>query len=142
MDLAEWITIAVALSLGLASLGGLYRAGRRQAVLQGRLAEADRQIALLQQSVTGLTAGAVGMDRRIRRLEAQERVLSERQQAFENQQAAEQPYSQAIRLVQQGSSVQRLVEELDLSESEALLISRLHGDPEAAGGPRLNADSG
>ncbi len=95
--------------------------------LEARLDTLAQRQELAQQSISGLTAGAVGMDRRLRRVEATEKWLSDRQETIENQQAAEQPYSQAIRLVQQGASVRRLVEELALSESEAELLVRLHG---------------
>ena len=87
----------------------------------------ERQLELLQQSISGLTAGAVGVDRRMVRLEAREKALTERQETYENQQLDEQPYGQAIRLVHQGAGVHRLVDELDLSEGEAKLIVRLHG---------------
>ncbi|RMG35987.1 MAG: DUF2802 domain-containing protein [Gammaproteobacteria bacterium] len=107
---------------------------RRHAALERALASVSQQLAelvqqqtLAQQSINGLTAGAVGVDRRLRRVEATEKLLSERQETIENQQAAEQPYSHAIRLVQQGATARRLVEELSLSESEADLLVRLHG---------------
>lgn len=91
------------------------------------LAELTHQLNLHSQSIRGLTLGAVGVDRRLRRTEATDKLLSDRQETFENQQMAEQPYGHAIRLVHQGASMQRLVEELGISESEADLIVRLHG---------------
>ncbi len=94
---------------------------------KARIDHLEQQLELVRQSISGLTAGAVGMDRRVHRLEKREKALSERQESFEIQQADEQPYGQAIRLVQQGAGVGRLVSELDLSESEADLIVRLHG---------------
>jgi len=118
---------AAALALAVLALLGWYLGSRRQADLERALAATERRLELLQQAITGLTAGAVGLDKRMRVLEAQERVLSERQQTIENQQAPEQPYSEAIRLVHQGAGVRRLMEELQLSESEAELITRLHG---------------
>ncbi len=124
----------IAMGVAAAALGAavLARRGRARlaselAALRERLEESERQQALMQQSISGLTAGAVGMDRRMRRVEATEKWLSERQETMENQQAAEQPYHQAIRLVQQGATARRLVEELSLSESEADLLVRLHG---------------
>jgi hypothetical protein len=127
------LTLAgISLLLAVLALGYALRLRKRfselQAAQQGLLA----QLQLQQQSISGLTAGAVGMDRRLRRSEATEKVLTERQQTIENQQTAEQPYGHAIRLVQQGASVQRLVEELALSESEADLIVRLHSLRETA----------
>lgn len=94
---------------------------------QRRLDELQQRLVLQQQSISGLTAGALGMDKRLRRTEASERLIIDRQEVIESQQAAEQPYSHAIRLVQQGASARRLMEELSLSESEADLLVRLHG---------------
>lgn len=94
--------------------------------------ELNQQLELVRQSISGLTAGAAGMDRRMRRLEDREKVLSERQETYEIQQADDQPYGQAIRLVQQGAGVRRLTEELDLGEGEAELIVRLHGQRDSA----------
>ncbi len=118
---------AAALGAAVLALRGRARLAAELAALRERLEESERQQVLMQQSISGLTAGAVGMDRRMRRVEATEKWLSERQETMENQQAAEQPYHQAIRLVQQGATARRLVEELSLSESEADLLVRLHG---------------
>lgn len=118
---------AAALGVAVLALRGKARLASELAALRERLEESERRQALMQQSISGLTAGAVGMDRRMRRVEATEKWLSERQETMENQQAAEQPYHQAIRLVQQGATARRLVEELSLSESEADLLVRLHG---------------
>jgi len=124
LDMALALTAsAVALAAGVSA----WRLHGRVQQLQQQLQTLARQQQLQQQSISGLTAGAVGMDRRLRRTEATEKLLNDRQETIENQQSAEQPYSHAIRLVQQGASVQRLVEELSLSESEADLIVRLHG---------------
>jgi hypothetical protein len=121
--------------LGLAALLAGLSAWRNRRALDAARAETSalqRELQLLQQSVSGLTAGALGLDRRLDRLAARERVLAERQETYEIQQADEQPYSHAIRLVQQGASVNRLVQELELSESEASLIVRLHGQRDSA----------
>lgn len=100
---------------------------RQRRRLAEQLEQLSRKLDIFQQSLHALTASAAGADKRMFRLEAQERLLSERQETIENQRLAEQPYAQAIRLVQQGAGVRRLMEELELSESEAELIFRLHG---------------
>lgn len=92
-----------------------------------RLAAAEKALTFNQQSIAGLTSGAVGVDNRLRLIEAREKVLTERQDTFENQQVGDEPYGNAIRLVQQGATAARLVDELEISESEANLIVRLHG---------------
>lgn len=130
----ELVIGSAGLAVGLVSLVTILVIRRRNAALEQELGQVAQRLAAIeaeqrfaQQSISGLTAGAVGIDRRLRRVEATEKMLSERQETIENQQAAEQPYSHAIRLVQQGATARRLVEELSLSESEADLLVRLHG---------------
>ncbi len=122
------VTIAgVALLAALIGWIGVAWLNRCLSVERARADDLQRQLELVRQSISGLTAGAVGMDRRVQRVETREKVLSERQETYENQQSDDQPYGHAIRLVQHGASVNRLVDELDLSASEAELIVRLHG---------------
>ena len=126
------VVAAVALLLGLTACAAALRLARRLGTQRLHAADLQQQLELVRQSISGLTAGAVGVDRRMQRLESREKTLSERQETYENQQADEQPYGQAIRLVQQGAGVIRLVDELGLSESEADLIVRLHGQRDTA----------
>jgi hypothetical protein len=121
-----------ALLFGVAACIGLAVLHHRLVEQTARAAQLQQQMMLVSQSISGLTAGAVGMDRRMRRLQAREKVLTERQETYDIQQADDQPYSHAIRLVQQGAATCRLIEELGLSESEADLILRLHGRRESA----------
>lgn len=129
-----WDLIGFAFSgLLLVALYLLYRwQVHREATLAGLLALGEQRQRLQEQSLSGLTAASAGVDRRLARLEAKGAALSERQDAVESQQAEERPYQHAIRLVRQGASAQRLIEELQLSESEAELIVRLHGAAPAA----------
>jgi len=126
--------VAVAAMLALATAIWLLNSltNRRLAEQRTRANDLQRQLELVRQSISGLTAGAVGVDRRLKSLDTRERLLSERQETYEIQQVDEQPYGQAIRLVQQGASVGRLVSELALSEGEAELIVRLHGQRDTA----------
>jgi hypothetical protein len=136
--MSELSDVAIPVLLGLAALGVVLAgvsAWRNRRALDAARAETavlQRELQLLQQSVSALTAGALGLDRRLDHLAAREQVLAERQETYEIQQAGEQPYSHAIRLVQQGAGVNRLVQELELSESEASLIVRLHGERDSA----------
>ncbi len=130
------ILAGAALLLGLIALFAVIALNRRLRAEKNR-SEAleqnlERQLELVRQSISGLTAGAVGMDKRMQRLEAREKVLAERQETYEIQQVDDPPYGHAIRLVQQGAGVGRLVDELGLSESEAQLITRLHGQRDSA----------
>lgn len=135
LDLAL-ILAGSAFLLGLIALFAVISLNRRLRAEKAR-SEAleqslERQFELVHQSISGLTAGAVGMDKRMQRLEAREKVLTERQETYEIQQVDDPPYGHAIRLVQQGAGIGRLVDELGLSESEAQLIARLHGQRDSA----------
>jgi hypothetical protein len=131
MDILSISTLAIA-ATGIL-LGSLAYAAllRRNRSLVQRLELLETQLALQGQSLAGFATGTQGVDQRLARLEARERVLSERQDVLESEQADERPYNHAIRLVQQGAGIRRLTEELGLSESEADLIVRLHGEPES-----------
>lgn len=124
MSLLEIFVLLLAFAVLVAVVVYQYR---QQRMLAEQVVTLTQRLAIFQQSLHALTAGAVGADKRMFRLEAQERLLNERQETLENQNAGEQPYAQAISLVQQGAGVRRLMEELQLSESEAELIFRLHG---------------
>ena len=127
-----WLLAAAASFFGAVGWVGAASANRRLSEQAEQTSQLRQELELVRQSISGLTAGAVGMDRRMQRLEVREKVLSERQETYEIQQSDEQPYGHAIRLVQQGAGVGRLVDELDLSESEAQLIVRLHGQRDSA----------
>ena len=135
LDLAL-ILAGLAFVIGLVALFTAISSNRRLRAEKSRSEALEqslaRQFELVHQSISGLTAGAVGMDKRMQRLEAREKVLTERQETYEIQQVDDPPYGHAIRLVQQGAGIGRLVDELGLSESEAQLITRLHGQRDSA----------
>lgn len=105
----------------------LIQVRRRQANLRARIDELSYHIQLQAQSINGLAASAIGVDRRLQLAETKSLQLVDRQSLLENREPDERPYDRAIRMVKQGAGVRRLVEELELSESEADLIIRIHG---------------
>jgi hypothetical protein len=120
--------IFAVVALGLVVLAGvMVHQSRQRRAMARQLETLSQKLEIFQQSLHALTASAAGADKRMFRLEAQEKRLSERQETIENQRLSDQPYAQAIHLVQQGAGVRRLMEELQLSQSEAELIFRLHG---------------
>jgi len=113
----------------------LIRVRREQTDLKSQIDELAQPFKLQAQSINAHSACAIGVDRRLQQLEAQSAQLVERQVSIQNRQttmdsrqADERPYDRAIRMVKDGAGVRRLVEELELSESEANLIARMHGD--------------
>jgi predicted membrane metal-binding protein len=107
-------------------------------ILRRKLREQQQQILAMEGKVQALTSSlnalcssAVGVDRRVVRLERTNRDLEHRQETLESQDAPDRPYGEAIQLVQQGAGARRLVEELEMSPSEAELLVALHGHRKA-----------
>lgn len=93
-----------------------------------RIAELGKQVEQLSTTTNVLCASAVGVDKRVIRLERNGRDLIHRQESIEtSQQASDRPYGEAIQMVQKGAGASRLMEELGLSKSEAELLVMLHG---------------
>jgi hypothetical protein len=87
-----------------------------------------REIEIVKQTVSALCSSAVGVDKRVNRLERQGRELEERQENIEHSsQQGEPPYSDAIRMVHAGAGPEQLVSELGISRDAADLIIMIHG---------------
>ncbi len=100
----------------------------RLKLLNQKLSDTESRLNSLSENLNALCSGAVGVDQRVNSLERRGRDLAHRQESMESQQYAERPYAEAIRLVHQGATVERLEEELGLSRSEADLVYMLHGE--------------
>lgn len=98
------------------------------------LEQMKRQVESVSSNLAALCAGAVGVDKRVARLERSGRdlrVWQERVQTHDRDHG-ENSFGQAIRLVRSGATAGKLVEELGLSRNEADLIVMLHGMKEAS----------
>jgi flagellar biosynthesis/type III secretory pathway M-ring protein FliF/YscJ len=101
---------------------------RREQQRQEELAQHKREIETLKQTVGALCSSAVGVDKRVNRLERQGRDLEERQESMEQHtQYGEPPYADAIRMVREGAGPEQLVNELGISRDAADLIIMMHG---------------
>jgi hypothetical protein len=116
-------------TVGLVALTGLlYLALKLRSKNAGLVNELD----LLRHDFNALCAGAVGVDKRVLRLEQRGRDLQQRQDNIEHRQKPTQrPYDAAIHLVQKGADAVNLVEEFGLTRSEADRIVMRHGMREA-----------
>ena len=119
------IIIAIAVLVVLSLLANMWftMALKRQ---RRQLQEAHQKVDELSSTVSGLCSAAVGVDKRVIRLEQKGRDLEHRQESFETQKHSDRPYGEAIQLVHRGATASRLVEELGLSHSEAELVVMLH----------------
>ncbi len=86
------------------------------------------KIAGLQSQLSVLCAGAVGTDDRIHKFEQTLSTLQERHNTLSlGTTSSPQSYEHAIRLARKGVSIDQLIDNCNLSDEEAHLISRLHG---------------
>ncbi len=102
---------------------------RRQ---NNRISEISKQVDQLSSTMNALCSGAVGVDRRVVKLERRGRDLVHRQESIESSYVDDRPYSEAIQMVQKGAKASRLVDELGMSVSEAELLVMLHGVKKAS----------
>ena len=87
----------------------------------------EKSLETLKQTVGALCSSAVGVDRRVNRVERHGRDLEERQVNIESQKNNDPPYADAIRLVKEGADAEHLVKELGLNRGAADLIIMMHG---------------
>lgn len=85
------------------------------------------QITSLQQQLSALCSAAVGSDERIVRFEQALMKIREQQNTMDLGQPQQHSYEHAIRLARKGVDINQLIDNCNLSEEEALLITRLHG---------------
>jgi Na+-transporting NADH:ubiquinone oxidoreductase subunit NqrC len=102
-----------------------------------RLFKANQQqqltIARLQNQVMALTTGAVGLDQRVYKFEQTLGQLREQHHKLDMNVTTTHNYDQAIRLARKGVEINQLIDNCNLSDEEAHLISRLHGGKEKSG---------
>lgn len=90
------------------------------------------KIAGLQNQLSILSAGAVGTDERIIRFEQILSNLKEHQNTLDMGLSPQPGYDHAIRLAKKGFAVNQLIDNCNLSDEEAHLISRIHGADKAS----------
>lgn len=110
-------TAITALLLLAATLFWVLRHNHRQA----------SQIAALQEQLNGLCAAAVGSDERTLQLEQHLHKIREYQNTLDINAGPSRAYEHAIRLARKGGGVAQLIDNCNLSDEEAQLICRLHG---------------
>jgi Na+-transporting NADH:ubiquinone oxidoreductase subunit NqrC len=102
-----------------------------------RLFKANQQqqltIARLQNQVMALTTGAVGLDQRVYKFEQTLGQLREQHHKLDMNVTTTHNYDQAIRLARKGVEINQLIDNCNLSDEEAHLISRLYGGKEKSG---------
>lgn len=121
------ITMMLLTALALITL--IITVGCLRMVKQNRLQ--SEKIAALQNQLAALCAGAVGTDERILRFEKTLSKIKEHQNTLDLSVGNAHSYDHAIRLARKGVSMEQLIDNCNLSDEEAHLISRLHGSEQA-----------
>ena len=119
-----WIGLVMALVTSAAALILLVLLERHR---RTNIAQLERDLETLKQTVGALCSSAVGVDRRVNRIERQGRALEERQDNIVSHQQMDPPYADAIRMVKEGADSEALVKKLGLSHGAADLIIMMHG---------------
>jgi len=96
--------------------------------LEQRVNEVCNKFEVIQNDVSALCAGGLGVDERVGGLERRVRTMVERLDDLEGSDAFEhlQEFQGAIELAQQGAEPSEIVEKCQLTLDEAELLIRLH----------------
>jgi L-asparaginase II len=121
-------TLFIVMAMTIISLLVTYACYRLYKLNQHQTAK----IASLQNQLAVLSAGAVGTDKRIIRFEKTLHQLKEQQHTLDIGMNTQQGYDHAIRLARKGASINQLIDNCNLSDEEAHLISRLHNSDHQA----------
>jgi hypothetical protein len=96
------------------------------------------KIAGLQNQLSILCTGAVGTDARILHFEQALTKLKERQNTLDLGMSSQHSYDHAIRLARKGVGINQIIDNCNLSDEEAHLISRLHGTRDLGSSPEIH----
>jgi K+-transporting ATPase c subunit len=87
----------------------------------------SEQIQAMQNQMSALCAGSAGLDERILRFEQALSKVRDHQHSMDMVANSQSGYDHAIRLARKGADPSQLIQNCNLSDEEAHLISRLHG---------------
>ncbi len=91
----------------------------------------SKKIKAQQNQIAALSAGAVGLDKRVLQFEQALNKMKEHQNTIDVGISPTHNYEQAARLARKGMDSNQLMDNCNLSAEEAHLITRLHGGGEA-----------
>lgn len=119
----------IVFSLFALGLGGLWAWTITQLKYKDRdIANLVQRTEQLQNAFDAMIGAASGSDKRVSLLEKRLQEIGHKQDIMEENQNVARPYDEAIRMVRQGATAERLVHELGLTRSEADLLIMLHGN--------------
>ena len=95
-----------------------------------KVEELESKIIAMQHDVSALCSSGLGVDERVDGTEKRVRSLIERLEELEDNDSSEhlQEFQNAIKLAQEGASVDEIIDKCHLTADEATLLLRLHQD--------------
>ncbi|BDM63826.1 DUF2802 domain-containing protein [Shewanella sp. NFH-SH190041] len=114
-------SVAIASTMGFS----LYRMWQQLRALKVLIREFDRQRELLQQELTELRSGTVGIGRRVLTMEKSLQQQQERIEEQVEQDSGSKLYSRANKMIELGADMEELIRECELPRAEAELLMRL-----------------
>ena len=119
LEWSHWVLIA-SVAILLINLSVFYR-------YSNKLRQEHNELKKLQKDLRALITASVGMGQRMLEVERRHRRLAERQDQLDIYDSANQSYEQAIKMTQNGSGIQDLMDICGMSKTEAELIQMIHG---------------
>ena len=126
------IILLVTTALLSASSFALYVAlGRLKHSTSQQLADYQKRLAAMENQLSAVLDGAVGMGDKMQSLAQQVRSTRDEQLQISQRDLGNLPFNKAVQLVEQGAGVETLVRDCGLSRSEADLVVMMHGKAKA-----------
>ncbi len=119
-----WTLLSAVTVIGL---GGLLISAMSWSRLRKRNERMARRIVQLEQQVRAISAGSIGVGKRLAGVSRELQAAMDRQAELEHRDPGQLPYRQAAKLVGLGAGVEELMESCGLSRGEAELLNLLQG---------------
>ncbi|GAB3029783.1 DUF2802 domain-containing protein [Bowmanella dokdonensis] len=98
--------------------------------LEDKLGSQEEKLLLQQEGLHELRVSSIGMGDRIKGLERELRTLHDKQLELADMDPDTRLYSHAVKRLQQGATVEEVMEECELPRAEAELLFSIHGKNE------------
>ena len=131
METAELAIVMFTLLMLCGSIGVLYRMHTAWRKAFERETERNRLVDECLKELQMLSSSYLGIGKRIDRLSREVSVMKEQLDGLGNQPATGIPYEQVARMAEDGSDVDGIMRVFGISEAEASLVVKLHGEQSA-----------
>lgn len=110
------LLLSAILLLALLAMAVMYRHFHKTLFAQ------ESQIRVMQDDISALCSGAVGVGQHLSELEERSKIILQRQEQLELHEAPERTYKQAIKMAQRGADLDEVISDCGIARGEAELI--------------------